>query len=95
MCLGALYWARPARVFFAATQQDAAAAGFDDSFIYRELQLPAGERAIPTIHVADEMAERPFDGGRRKPTKRGIDHGSGVTERRMRMRTARNPTLWP
>ena len=54
MCLGALYWARPSRIFFAATQQEAAAAGFDDSLIYREMQLPAGQRAIPTIHVADE-----------------------------------------
>ena len=40
MCLGALYWARPSRIFFAATQQDAAAAGFDDSFIYREFGSP-------------------------------------------------------
>ena len=61
MCLGALYWARPSRIFFAATQQEAAAAGFDDSFIYREMQLAAGERAIPTIHVSDQMAARPFE----------------------------------
>jgi len=60
MCLGALYWARPSRIFFAATQQDAAAAGFDDSLIYREMQLPAERRSIPTIHVTDEMAARPF-----------------------------------
>src|SRR4051794_6477006 len=61
MCLGALYWARPSRIFFAATQQEAAAAGFDDSFIYREIQLPAGERAIPMVHIGDEAAGRPFD----------------------------------
>src|SRR5690606_33338909 len=36
MCLGAIYWARPGRVFYAATQQDAAEAGFDDVFIYQE-----------------------------------------------------------
>src|SRR5882724_3989761 len=41
MCLGAIYWARPARVFFASTASDAAAAGFDDAFIYDELQTPA------------------------------------------------------
>src|ERR1700732_1246608 len=41
MCLGALYWARPARIFFAATKDDAAAAGFDDSLIYREIQVPS------------------------------------------------------
>src|SRR5437588_5334887 len=47
MCLGAIYWARPERVFFAATHQEAAAAGFDDSFIYRQIALPHSERSIP------------------------------------------------
>jgi len=61
MCLGALYWARPARVFFAATQHQAAAAGFDDSFIYRELCAPLGERRLPLVHVADGQAGLPFD----------------------------------
>jgi len=60
MCLGALYWARPARIFFAATHQDASAAGFDDAFIYRQLALPPGERSIPTIRVEDDAATRPF-----------------------------------
>src|ERR1051326_6917910 len=61
MCLGALYWARPARVFFAATQQDAAAAGFDDSFIYDQIRVPGSERTIPMIHAIDEQATRPFE----------------------------------
>jgi len=69
MCLGALYWARPSRIFFAATQQDAAAAGFDDSFIYRELEMPADQRAIPMIHVADQFATRPFTEWAAKPDK--------------------------
>jgi guanine deaminase len=69
MCLGALYWARPSRIFFAATQQQAAAAGFDDSFIYREIQTPTGERAIPMIHVAEESAGRPFEAWAAKPDK--------------------------
>jgi guanine deaminase len=60
MCLGAIYWARPARVFFAATQADAAAAGFDDAFIYRELAMPTESRAIPMEHLADPSATRPF-----------------------------------
>jgi guanine deaminase len=60
MCLGALYWARPSRIFFAATQQEATAAGFDDSFIYRDIQKPPAERAIPMIHVADDSSARPF-----------------------------------
>jgi guanine deaminase len=60
MCLGAVYWARPARVFFAATQDEAAAAGFDDSFIYRQFAVPREQRSIPLIHVADGDAGRPF-----------------------------------
>jgi guanine deaminase len=46
MCLGAIYWARPARVVFAATREQAAAAGFDDELIYREVEVPRGERKI-------------------------------------------------
>lgn len=46
MCLGALYWARPARVVYAATRLDAAAAGFDDQLIYDELPLPPAERRL-------------------------------------------------
>jgi guanine deaminase len=61
MCLGAIYWARPARVFYAATHNDAAAAGFDDGFIYREIGVPPGERAIPMVRVADPHATRPFE----------------------------------
>jgi guanine deaminase len=47
MCLGAIYWARLDRVYFAATASDAAEAGFDDSFIYEELKRPHLERRIP------------------------------------------------
>jgi len=46
MCLGAIYWARPARVFYGATASDAAAAGFDDAFIYEELRHPAQKRRL-------------------------------------------------
>ena len=60
MCLGAIYWARPARVYFAAGHEDAAGAGFDDSFIYRQIQIPPEERSIPMIHVEDDRAGRPF-----------------------------------
>jgi guanine deaminase len=48
MCLGAIYWARPERIVFAATREDAAAAGFDDQLIYDELPLPPEQRRIPT-----------------------------------------------
>src|ERR1700722_17079318 len=47
MCLGAIYWARPTRVFFGSAAEDAATAGFDDAFIYTEIQRAHGERKIP------------------------------------------------
>jgi guanine deaminase len=60
MCLGAIYWARPARVFFAATRADAAAAGFDDRLFYDEFQAPLAERRIPMISLMREQAQSPF-----------------------------------
>ena len=60
MCLGAIYWARPARVFYAATRFDAAAGGFDDEFIYRELEVNPGSRKIPMIQVDVGGAEDVF-----------------------------------
>jgi guanine deaminase len=47
MCMGAIYWARPDRVFYASSKADAANAGFDDSFIYDELDIAHPERKIP------------------------------------------------
>ena len=44
MCLGAIYWARPAHVFFACTREDAAGVGFDDEMIYNELAVPNDQR---------------------------------------------------
>jgi guanine deaminase len=61
MCLGAIYWARPARLYFAATHDDAAAAGFDDSFIYEQLAMAQADRTIPMTRVATESATRPFE----------------------------------
>ena len=61
MCLGAIYWARPARVFFAATHTDAAAAGFDDALIYEQLRIPGSEREIPMLRVVDPSSSEPFD----------------------------------
>lgn len=49
MCFGAIYWARPERVFFACTKADAADVGFDDHFIYDELDLPAEQRKLSLI----------------------------------------------
>ena len=56
MCLGAIYWARPARVFFGAKASDAAAAGFDDAFIYEQIRLPGVERKIPFVSVIRQEA---------------------------------------
>jgi guanine deaminase len=60
MCLGAIYWARPRAVFFSATRDDAAAAGFDDAFVYDELALPPGARTLPMQRVELAEAAGPF-----------------------------------
>jgi guanine deaminase len=54
MCLGAIYWARPARVFYAATATDAASAGFDDAFIYDQLKSAPAGRRIPMTQILRE-----------------------------------------
>ncbi|MGP8245481.1 MAG: nucleoside deaminase [Bryobacteraceae bacterium] len=60
MCLGAIYWARPSRVFFAATHRQASQAGFDDSFIYRQIAMPPESRSIPMLRADDPAANAPF-----------------------------------
>lgn len=47
MCLGAIYWARPGKVYIACTRDDAANAGFDDAFIYDELNKDLNDRKVP------------------------------------------------
>lgn len=60
MCLGAIYWARPQRVIFAATKTDAASVGFDDAFIYDEIVLEPQDRKIPFIRVEMPDKMTPF-----------------------------------
>jgi tRNA(Arg) A34 adenosine deaminase TadA len=60
MCLGAIYWARPKMVVFAAENTDAAKAGFDDSYIYHEVSLPYEKRKIPTINIKPDDFFTPF-----------------------------------
>jgi tRNA(Arg) A34 adenosine deaminase TadA len=60
MCLGAIYWARPARIFYGGTHKEAAAAGFDDSFIYQQTRMPVADRAVPMIQVLHDEAQAPF-----------------------------------
>jgi len=60
MCLGAIYWARPSKVYYANTRDDAAEAGFDDAFIYDEIPLPLAERKIEMIPLGREEAKKAF-----------------------------------
>jgi tRNA(Arg) A34 adenosine deaminase TadA len=61
MCLGAIYWARPDKVFYANTRQDAASIGFDDEFIYKEIPLPDAERQIDFKQVHLDSAYKVFE----------------------------------
>jgi len=69
MCLGAIYWSRPARVFYANLVSDAAAIGFDDAQIYSEFKLPPPERRIPMIPLLREDALQAFREWEEKPDK--------------------------
>ena len=60
MCLGAIYWARLDRVFFAGTRDDAAQAGFDDAFIYDQLSSPVTARTLPMQPLMREEAIEAF-----------------------------------
>jgi len=65
MCLGAIYWARPSRVYFAASREDASAAGFDDSFIYDEMPLAPADRTLPCIQLSGADSQAPFSAWQR------------------------------
>ena len=69
MCLGAIYWARISRIYFANTAEDAAKIGFDDSFIYDELKQPYSERRIPAVQIMREEALAGFRAWADKPDK--------------------------
>lgn len=60
MCLGAIYWARPERIVYGAFHSDAADAGFDDQFIYEELDKPRQQRTIPMTQVLRDEANEVF-----------------------------------
>lgn len=60
MCLGAIYWARPARIYFAANSGDAAKIGFDDVFIYEQLKKTAKGRKIPMVQLMRADALKVF-----------------------------------
>jgi guanine deaminase len=69
MCLGLIYWARPQRVYYANTAEDAAAIGFDDSLIYEEIKLPRNERAIPMVQIMRDQAVKVFRAWKEMPNK--------------------------
>lgn len=69
MCMGAIYWARLARVYFANTAADAASAGFDDSLIYRELAQPHAQRKIPMMQMMRDQALESFRAWQSNPGK--------------------------
>ncbi len=60
MCLGAIYWARLDRIFYAASRYDASEIGFDDEVIYREISLPPDERRILTNQLLQDEARKIF-----------------------------------
>jgi guanine deaminase len=69
MCLGAIYWARPARIYFAATSADAARIGFDDSLIYDQLKKSVEARRIPMAQLMRDDALKVFRVWEEKPDK--------------------------
>lgn len=69
MCLGAIYWARPKKVFYAANRHDAAAIGFDDELIYRELNLDNRQKTIPLTQIELPQAIQLFEDWRQKSDK--------------------------
>jgi guanine deaminase len=69
MCLGAIYWARPAEVFFAASGQDAAEAGFEDAFIKEQICLPYQAQQLPIAQLAHGQRLAPFQAWQAKADK--------------------------
>ncbi len=61
MCLGAIYWARPERVVYANTREEAAEIEFDDDFIYKEINAKMSERKIPFVHFPHPQAREVFE----------------------------------
>lgn len=69
MCLGAIYWARPARVYFASSKADAAQAGFDDAFIYEQIALLPEHRKIPFLELMRDESRACFQAWKDNPNR--------------------------
>ena len=70
MCLGAIYWARLDKLYYAGTRADAANVGFDDAHIYEELPLEPSQRELPTQTLLREEAQRVFEAWAEKLDKK-------------------------
>ncbi len=69
MCLGAIYWARLRRMYYANTREEAAVAGFDDAFIYDEIPLKPEARKIPGVKLSHPDMQIAFEEWINKPDK--------------------------
>ena len=69
MCLGAIYWAHLDKIYYANDRKDAADIGFDDDFIYQELELKPEYRKKPSEIVMQHEAKRSFEMWREKTDK--------------------------
>lgn len=69
MCLGAIYWAHLDKIYYANDRKDAAAIGFDDDFIYRELDLPVERRQKQMELLLPEEAKKAFEMWEQKSDK--------------------------
>ncbi len=70
MCLGAIYWARPKKVYYGCTRHDAALIGFDDEFVYSEIELLPENRSIVMEQILQVEAQKVFDAWKEKEDKR-------------------------
>lgn len=69
MCLGAIYWARPDKIYYANTRNDAASIGFDDSLIYDEIKINMADRKIPIEQLSRDEAWKVFEAWNNKTDK--------------------------
>lgn len=69
MCLAAISWSRMEKIYYCATAADAAAAGFDDAFLYDELRKHIGKRKIPEQRLLADRANESFEAWRRYTTR--------------------------
>lgn len=61
MCLGAIYWAGIKKIYYGNNKNDAAKIGFDDAFIYKELERSVEDREVPLVRLMDKEAKKAFE----------------------------------